>query len=178
MITAIGQGATDATPLQMARFAAALANGGLLLKPQLRADVPPDVQARVDVDPQNLAIVRQAMRDVVANPHGTAHAELYNLPWHVAGKTGTAQVISMSQDNQGHEEPVYDRHRDHAWFIGFAPYENPQIAIAVFIEHGGHGGSAAAPVAAAVIRTLAAEEKEKQQEPAPLQAAATPEPHA
>jgi penicillin-binding protein 2 len=181
MITAIGQGETDATPLQMARFAAALANGGLLLKPELRADSPPQIQAQVDVDPANLAIVRQAMRDVVADPHGTAHYELANLPWHVAGKTGTAQVISMSQDNQGHEEPVYDHHRDHAWFIGFAPYENPQIAIAVFVEHGGHGGSAAAPVAAAVIRTLTAKEEEKQQQQkqaAPLQAATPVEPHA
>ena len=172
MITAIGQGATDATPLQMARFAAALANGGLLLKPRLQV-----VQSRVDVDPANLVIVRQAMRDVVADPHGTAHYELYNLPWHVAGKTGTAQVISMAQDSQGRDEPVYDHHRDHAWFIGFAPYEDPQVAIAVFVEHGGHGGSAAAPVAAAVIRTLAAKEQEQKPAP-PLQAKTPAEPHA
>jgi len=175
MITAIGQGETDVTPLQMARFAAALANGGLLLKPELRADTPPQVEARVDVNPANLAFVRQAMRDVVDKIHGTAHAELYNLPWHVAGKTGTAQVIATAQDGQGHDSPVYDRHRDHAWFIGFAPYEHPQIAVAVFVEHGGHGGSAAAPIAAAVIRTLAAKEKK---EGAPLQAAAPLSPHA
>ena len=175
MITAIGQGATDVTPLQMARFTAALANGGLLLKPELRADTPPVVEAQVKVNPQNLAIVRQAMRDVVANPHGTAHAELYNLPWHVAGKTGTAQVIAMGQDDKGHDSPVYDKHKDHAWFVGFAPYEHPQIAIAVFVEHGGHGGHAAAPVAAAVIRTLAA----KTQPKAPaLQATGTGRPHA
>ncbi|HXH65061.1 MAG TPA: penicillin-binding transpeptidase domain-containing protein, partial [Mariprofundaceae bacterium] len=135
------------------------------------------VQSRVDVDPANLAIVRQAMRDVVADPHGTAHYELYNLPWHVAGKTGTAQVISMAQDSQGRDEPVYDHHRDHAWFIGFAPYEDPQVAIAVFVEHGGHGGSAAAPVAAAVIRTLAAKEQEQKPAP-PLQAKTPAEPHA
>jgi len=179
MITAIGQGETDVTPLQMARFAAALANGGVLLKPELRADTPPQVQSRVDVNPANLAFVRQAMRDVVAKIHGTAHAELYNLPWHVAGKTGTAQVISEIQDNQGHESQVFNRHRDHAWFIGFAPFEHPQIAFAVFVEHGGHGGSAAAPIAAAVIRTLAAKEaKEKKEGVPPMQAAAPLSPHA
>jgi penicillin-binding protein 2 len=179
MITAIGQGETDVTPLQMARFAAALANGGLLLKPELRADTPPVVQSRVDVNPANLAFVRQAMRDVVAKIHGTAHAWLYNSPWHVAGKTGTAQVISEIQDIQGHESPVFDRHRDHAWFIGFAPFEHPQIAFAVFVEHGGHGGSAAAPIAAAVIRTLAAKEaREKKEGAPPTQAAAPLSPHA
>ncbi len=175
MITAIGQGATDVTPLQMARFIAALANGGLLLKPELRADTPPVVDRRIKVNPQNLAIVRQAMRDVVANPHGTAHAELYRLPWHVAGKTGTAQVIAMGQDDRGHDSPVYDKHKDHAWFVGFAPYEHPQIAIAVFVEHGGHGGHAAAPVAAAVIRALAAKTPPKA--PA-LQATVPTRPHA
>lgn len=174
MITAIGQGATDVTPLQMARFIAAIANGGLLLKPELRADTPPVIQHRVKVNPQNLAIVRQAMRDVVANPHGTAHAELNWLPWHVAGKTGTAQVIAMSQDDKGHDSPVYDKHKDHAWFVGFAPYEHPQVAIAVFVEHGGHGGHAAAPVAASIIRVLAAKPEPK--EPS-LEATAPTWPH-
>ena len=176
MITAIGQGATDVTPLQMARFIAAIANGGLLLKPELRADTAPVVQRQIKVNPQNLEIVRQAMRDVVANVHGTAHAELYRLPWHMAGKTGTAQVISMARDAKGHPIPVHNKDKDHAWFVGFGPYEHPQVAIAVFVEHGGHGGHAAAPVAAAVVRVLAAKGYPKA--PSTLQARVPTRPHA
>ncbi len=158
MIVAIGQGAVSVTPIQMARFAAAIANGGKLLRPRLRAGLPAEVVRNIDVDPKNLNIVREAMRDVVANLHGTAHAALARLPWKVAGKTGTAQVVSMSQDEDKRKVTGPDHHRDHAWFMGYAPYEHPRIAFAVFIEHGGHGGSAAAPVAAAIVRAMAAKE--------------------
>jgi penicillin-binding protein 2 len=64
----------------------------------------------------------------------------------------------MSQDDEKEAAPEYDRHKDHAWFMGYAPFESPQIAFAVFVEHGGHGGSAAAPVAAAIIRAAEAED--------------------
>ncbi|MFQ5582716.1 MAG: penicillin-binding transpeptidase domain-containing protein, partial [Mariprofundaceae bacterium] len=97
-----------------------------------------------------------AMRDVVADPKGTAHAQLAWLPWKVAGKTGTAQVIAMAQDEDKPVTPEYDYHKDHAWFMGYAPYDDPRIAFAVFVEHGGHGGHAAAPVAAAIVRAMAA----------------------
>jgi len=157
MITAIGQGAVDVTPLQLARFVAAIANGGKLLIPHLQADLPPEVARVIDIKPQYLDIVRKAMRGVVSERHGTAHTYLYALPWQVAGKTGTAQVIAEAQDDK--RLPVSQqqyRHKDHAWFMGYAPYENPRIAFAVFVEHGGHGGSAAAPVAAAIVRAIAA----------------------
>jgi penicillin-binding protein 2 len=158
VIAAIGQGKVSATPLQMARFAAAIANGGKLLKPQLEAGHPPEVIRQIDISPEHLKRVREAMRDVVASRRGTAHAALAKLPWHVAGKTGTAQVVAMPQDTRKkHVTP--DLHKDHAWFIGFAPYENPRIAFAIFVEHGGHGGSAAGPVAAAIVRTLAEREQ-------------------
>ncbi|HXH72081.1 MAG TPA: penicillin-binding protein 2 [Mariprofundaceae bacterium] len=158
MITAIGQGSITATPLQVARFAAALANGGELLRPALEADQPPVIERTIDVDPAQLQTVRNAMRDVVADPHGTAFWPMRHVPWTVAGKTGTAQVIAMAQDDQQPSTPEYDRHKDHAWFMGFAPFENPQIAFAVFVEHGGHGGSAAGPIAAKVLETLASKE--------------------
>jgi penicillin-binding protein 2 len=160
MIAAIGQGTVNVTPLQLARFAAAIANGGRLLTPQLRADESPEVVRVIDIQPEHLATIRKAMRGVVAEIHGTAHASLAGLPWPVAGKTGTAQVVAMAQDEdeqpEGEQE---DHHRDHAWFMGFAPYENPRIAFAVFVEHGGHGGSAAAPIAAAIVRAMAAREQ-------------------
>jgi penicillin-binding protein 2 len=159
MITAIGQGTLTTTPLQMARFAAAIANGGKVLVPQLLTDLAPEVVNKPEVKPEYLKLIQKAMRSVVENPHGTAHRVLSSLPWKVAGKTGTAQVVKMSQDDDGSasaKKELLRRYKDHAWFMGYAPYENPKIAIAVFVEHGGHGGSAAAPVAAAVIRSMAA----------------------
>jgi len=156
MITAIGQGSITTTPLQVARFAAAIANGGKLLRPMLNADAAPVVERQIDVDPAKLAKVRQAMHDVVADPHGTAHWPLRNIPWSAAGKTGTAQVIAMAQDDDKTDTPEYDRHKDHAWFMGYAPYENPKVAFAVFVEHGGHGGVTAGPIAAKVLKALAA----------------------
>jgi penicillin-binding protein 2 len=159
MITAIGQGALTTTPLQMARFAAAIANGGKVLVPQLLADVGPEVVNKPEVKPEHLKRIQKAMHSVVENPHGTAHRVLSSLPWKVAGKTGTAQVVKMSQDDDkatSVKKELLRRYKDHAWFMGYAPYENPKIAIAVFVEHGGHGGSDAAPVAAAIIRSMAA----------------------
>ena len=169
MITAIGQGALTATPLQIARLAAAIANGGMVLKPQVLADQAPAVIHRVNIQPAQLRKIQSAMRDVVADPHGTAHRALGGLPWHAAGKTGTAQVVKIAQDRKKRlsEAEMARRHRDHAWIMGYAPYEDPQIAFAVFVEHGGHGGSAAGPVAAAVIRTLAAKRARQQPATAP-----------
>jgi len=154
IIASIGQGRISATPLQLARFAAAIANGGLLLKPQLEKGKPPEVVQRMEISPEHLNRIRKAMRDVVANHHGTAHATLSHLPWKVAAKTGTAQVIALPQ-NKKKEHATVDWHKDHAWLIGFAPYEDPRIAFAVLVEHGGHGGSAAGPVAAAIIQAAA-----------------------
>ncbi|TLS77330.1 penicillin-binding protein 2 [Mariprofundus erugo] len=161
MITAIGQGALTATPLQIARLAAAIANGGKVLKPQLLADVPPEVLNQVDVSEEHLNIIRKAMRSVVEDPSGTAYRVLGDAPWDVAGKTGTAQVIKMAQDKKKalSQDLLQRQFRDHAWFMGYAPYKNPKVAIAVFIEHGGHGGAAAGPVAAEIIRVLAAKEQ-------------------
>jgi len=157
MITAIGQGAVNVTPLQMARFAAAIANGGKLLVPHLQAGQPPDVSRIIDIKPGYLDVIRKAMRGVVSERHGTAHTYLSRLSWQVAGKTGTAQVIAKAQDD-AHPSPgtLQYRYKDHAWFMGFAPYNHPRIAFAVFVEHGGHGGHAAAPVAAAIVRAVAA----------------------
>jgi len=159
MIAAIGQGSVNVTPLQLARFAAAVANGGKLLAPHVQAGLPPDVLRVIDIKPQYLDMVRKAMRGVVTEQHGTAHAYLYKLPWQVAGKTGTAQVIAKAQDDEKlskSNRTVENRHKDHAWFMGYAPYKSPRIAFAVFVEHGGHEGSAAAPVAAAIVRAMAA----------------------
>ncbi len=167
MISSIGQGAVTATPLQVARFAAAIANGGTLFEPEVDADAASRIVRRIEVDDMQLKRIRQAMHDVTATPKGTAYYRMRGLPWSVAGKTGTAQVVAMAQGDNRARVPEYDLHKDHAWFMGYAPFENPQIAFAVFVEHGGHGGSAAGPVAAAVIRALAEKQAAKQAERAP-----------
>ncbi len=162
MITGIGQGALTTTPLQIARLAAAIANGGAILKPQLLAGMPAEILHQVDVKAEHLHKIQSAMRDVVRSPKGTAHRVLGGALWTAAGKTGTAQVVKLSKAKKSklNDAQVLRHHKDHAWFMGYAPYEKPQIAIAVFVEHGGHGGSAAGPVAAAVIRVLAERQAE------------------
>jgi penicillin-binding protein 2 len=158
MITAIGQGAVTVTPLQMARFAAAIANGGQILQPLLEKNKPIHIVRTLDIKPSHLKIVRQAMRDVVADPRGTAHRALSRAKWTVAGKTGTAQVVMMAKD-EARTSSNAANHQDHAWFMGYAPFEQPEIAVAVFVEHGGHGGSSAAPVARAVIDAWAEKQR-------------------
>jgi len=162
MITAIGQGQTTVTPLQMARFAAAIANGGDILRPHLETGKDPEVIRHVDVKPEYLKRVRESMYAVANKPGGTAYYRLRHAAWKIAGKTGTAQVISMSQDDHKKSKvPEIDKHKDHAWFMGYAPYKDPKIAFAILVEHGGHGGSAAGPIAKAMVKELAAEEHEQ-----------------
>lgn len=158
MITAIGQGAVTVTPVQMARFAAAIANGGRILQPLLEKNKPVHVVRKLDVKAAYLKIVRQGMRDVVAEVTGTAHRALARAKWTVAGKTGTAQVVMMAADDERTSSDAV-HHQDHAWFMGYAPFEKPEIAVAVFVEHGGHGGSSAAPVARAVIDAWAEKQR-------------------
>jgi len=166
MITAIGQGSTTVTPLQMARFAAAIANGGKILTPLLEKGEAIRVIRKIDIDNKVLQTVRQGMRDVVADPKGTAHWQLSRAKWTVAGKTGTAQVVKMSDDD---ERTFSDarHHQDHAWFMGYAPFEKPEIAFVVFVEHGGHGGSAAGPVARKVVDFWANKMKAQREEAQP-----------
>lgn len=153
---AIGQGYVGVTVLQMAQLAAEIASGGIRYRPHFVREVvgadgrllrsyKPEVEARLKVDPSVLAVVRDAMADVVNGPGGTAHrAQLEHIT--VCGKTGTAQVVKEAQGDRVKEENLPERLRDHGWFIAFAPKEQPQIAVACIIEHGGHGGSSAAPV--------------------------------
>ncbi|MGC9239287.1 MAG: penicillin-binding protein 2 [Acidithiobacillus sp.] len=145
----IGQGYLLATPLQLVRATAAIAADGQLPDLHLRADRPV-LTRTVAASPRHMQLVEEAMRAVVQ--HGTAHI-LASDPHDIAGKTGTAQVRRAERDAVGRVRKGSDsRHlRDHALFIAYAPASHPQIAVAVIVEHGGHGGSAAAPVAQAVI---------------------------
>lgn len=154
----IGQGFNLVTPLQQARFIATVANGGVSLKPllvkkiidpdgRLIKEFHADVKHKTHIKRENLELVREALLGVVNEPRGTGRrARLKNIK--VSGKTGTAQVVKMKATEDINEDDVIPyQFRDHAWFVAFAPYEKPEVAVSVLVEHGGHGGAAAAPVA-------------------------------
>ena len=161
VIAGIGQGYFLTTPLQLATATAALANGGHLLKPHVvdyletrpqhtRAPVPA-AEALIPIHSQaNWDDVHSAMLHVVQGLRGTAR-RIRTDHYLIAGKTGTAQVFSVGQEDEYEAEKVSKKNRDHALFIAYAPADDPQIAIAVVVENGGHGGSAAAPVARKVM---------------------------
>ena len=149
---AIGQGFVLTTPLQMLNATCAVANGGTLYRPQIIREIidadgnvvrpfQPRIIRRLEVSPEVLAVVQQGLRAAVAEG-GTA--PLANLPEiEVAGKTGTA------------EYGVPDEHGvrpTHAWFTAYAPYNDPEVAVIVFVEGGGEGSSTAAPIAAKILR--------------------------
>jgi penicillin-binding protein 2 len=154
----IGQGYNLVTPIQQARFMSAVANGGVSLKPllvkkifdpdrKLIKEFHADVTHKASINPENLELIRSALLGVVNEPRGTGRrARLKNIK--VSGKTGTAQVVKLKvTEGIEEEEKIPYQFRDHAWFVAFAPYEKPEVAISVIVEHGGHGGAAAAPVA-------------------------------
>ncbi|MDH3999160.1 MAG: penicillin-binding protein 2, partial [Desulfuromonadales bacterium] len=162
--TSIGQGFVLTTPMQLAVMTAAIANGGTVWKPQVVQKVvtlegeeewllQPEKRSETSWPKENLALIRQAMESVVNDVGGTARrSKLETVRF--AGKTGTAQVVRRKSDEE--EEAATDedvtpyRFRDHALFVSYAPADNPQIAIAVVVEHGEHGSSAAAPIAKAM----------------------------
>jgi penicillin-binding protein 2 len=161
VIIGIGQGAFEATPLQLAAATAAIANGGYYHEPRLVEEIVDEstgIIARSEVeghvvpikDVANWNKIRDAMTHVVEGPRGTAR-RLHNEHYRIAGKTGTAQVFTVKQDEEYEESKVSKKMRDHALFIAYAPVEDPQIAVAVIVENGGHGGSTAAPVAKQIM---------------------------
>lgn len=159
LITGIGQGYMLATPLQLALSTAILANKGEQVQPRMVKAIggipqpAPDLGDPITLqDPNNWDLIIEAMRDVVHSAKGTARGISKDLPgYDLAGKTGTAQVLGIKQDEEYDAEKIAEWHRDHALFVGFAPVNNPKIAIAVLVENGGGGGSMAAPVARLVL---------------------------
>jgi len=162
LIFGIGQGYLLSTPLQLATATAALAAGGQLRQPRLvqqiksaESDTPESLPAvRPQVIPKNQQEnwnnIVYAMTQVIEGKRGTAR-KLRNPDYRIAGKTGTAQVFTVKQDEEYDEETISKENRDHALFIAFAPVDEPKIAVAVIVENGGHGGSVAGPVAKAIM---------------------------
>ena len=163
VIASIGQGYMLATPLQLASAAATMATRGERHKPRLVAafenpmsgqrrilDTEPAVRVEIDNEFYWDTVI-QAMQDVLQGVRGTARAVGANAPYTMAGKSGTAQVFSVAQEDEYDEEEIAERLRDHALFISFAPVENPQIAVAVIVENGSSGSRVAAPIARAIM---------------------------
>jgi penicillin-binding protein 2 len=174
---AIGQGFNLWTPVQLAVAYGAVANGGSLMRPYLveRVETPhgevlkagsPEPVGEVAVSSATLERVRSALRDVVHGERGTGYA-MRRLPGGVeaAGKTGTAQVVSLREDDTREEDEIPEKERDHAWFVTYVPAQDPRIVVAVLVEHGGHGGSTAAPVARRVVEAWLEAEAEAEAEP-------------
>ncbi len=163
VIASIGQGYMLATPLQLANAVAAVATRGKRFRPYLVAAVEdPLTSSRHLTQPQALPDVEAssefywdtiigAMVDVLQGERGTARAVGYNAPYRMAGKSGTAQVITVAQDEKYDELELEERQRDHALFVSFAPVDDPQIAVALIVENGESGSNVAAPIARTVM---------------------------
>jgi len=158
----VGQGYLNATPIQLANLISAVSNNGTFYLPQVVERVEniygtplkeyaPVVIGRANISENTFRIIQEALSGVVNEPHGTGWAcALKGV--RVAGKTGTAQVIRMAQNfRKGDMDRMPLKFRDHAWFVAYAPCEDPQIATAVLVEHGGFGAAAAVPIAKKVI---------------------------
>jgi penicillin-binding protein 2 len=154
----IGQGYTLVTPLQVARHLGALVNGGYLLKPNLIEDAEPTVQQELPLKQSERDMVIQSMLAAVEEPHGTCW-RLRTKNATVGGKTGTAQVVKLKEEDREKEtEEIRYKFRDHAWMASFAQQGKQTYVVVVLIEHGGHGSSAAGPVAKAVFDHLFSKE--------------------
>ncbi|WP_188209837.1 penicillin-binding protein 2 [Neisseria subflava] len=149
----IGQGYNAYTPLQMAHATASLANNGVVYQPHLVKEVldfgarkitriNPNPERQIPFKADNFEYVKRAMEKVL-KPGGTAHRIGGGLTYTMGGKTGTAQVVQIKQGGRYNAAALREQHRDHAWFISFAPLEKPEIAIAVILENGGWGAYAA-----------------------------------
>ncbi|MBK5971128.1 MULTISPECIES: penicillin-binding protein 2 [Thiorhodovibrio] len=176
LIVGIGQGAFLVTPVQLAAATAAMANHGTYFQPRMVQAVRDPasgivqrttaVSHRVAVDSEaKWQGIVDAMAQVVEGPRGTAR-RIRSPLIRIAGKTGTAQVFTIGQNERYNESQVAERMRDHALFIAFAPVEAPQIAVAVIVENGRHGSSTAAPIARQLIDSYLLKKRVKIPEPA------------
>jgi len=163
IITGIGQGFFLVTPLQLATATATLANHGRRMRPSiihatqdpgsdaLQPHRPETIESVSIHHPENWDIVIQSMIDVVHSARGTARKIGIGSPYRIAGKTGTAQVFGLKEEEKYDAEAIAEKLRDHALFIAFAPVDDPQIVVAVIVENGGGGSSTAAPIASKIL---------------------------
>ena len=162
LIVGIGQGYMLATPLQLAHAVAGIAARGREFVPRLVVGIRPPGSSKVtrlpvkpepgvtDVTPDQWQVVDDGM-EAAAAPGGTAATIGAGAPYRVAAKTGTAQVFSLGQNQKYNDKQIAERMRDHGLLIAFAPVDHPQLAVAVFVENGEHGGTIGGPIARKVF---------------------------
>lgn len=160
---AIGQGYNLVTPLQMVCLISAVANGGKRYKPLILKKIETteskivlkgktQVTGKLPISPKTLELVRKGLWEVVGGARGTARrVRLKGID--ISGKTGTAQLFSRKTDEVEREEDITAHLKSHAWFVAYAPSDNPKIAVAIIVEHGEHGSSTAGPIARELIKT-------------------------
>jgi penicillin-binding protein 2 len=159
--TVIGQGDTMVTPLQVAMAYGAVANGGTLYYPKIVDEIrstsdetlfkfASNERRRLNVSAETFEIIKRGLYEVVQEDGGTAYSKRLD-DIEVSGKTGTAQVHSIGAVRIANRDKEFQL-RDHAWFASYAPSDNPELVVAVFLEHAGHGGSQAGPVAMKIIQ--------------------------
>ncbi len=162
VVCAIGQGYDLVTPLQLARYTALLATGKLPTPHFAKSFVHKDYESHFEdvltpLQKRAMKFIRKGMYEVCNHPKGTAYYRIKAQTLvTVAGKTGTAQVVSISQDEKKRlkEEELAYLMRSHAWLTTYAPYEHPRFIVTVLVEHGGHGGSAAGPIVSAIYNKM------------------------
>ncbi len=150
----IGQGYTLVTPLQLAVMTSRIANGGFAVKPRIIKGKNDSniIFPSLNVDPHHLNMIRKGMFSVVNKPNGTGKTAYFDFKGnHMAGKTGTTQVKRITREERARgvirQEDLPWKYRNHALFVGYAPYKNPRFAVSVVVEHGMSGSGAAAPIA-------------------------------
>ncbi len=183
LILGIGQGYMQSTPLQLAQMTALIANHGKWLRPHLARTVdgqpPVDPEPMPDIElrePGNWELIDSDMQQVVHNARGTAHKVGAASVYRIAGKSGTAQVVAIKQNERYDRSKLNERNRDHALFIGFAPADNPQIAVSVMVENGESGSGVAAPVLKQVMDAWLLDESGKLKPEFAPQVAEAPKP--
>jgi len=162
---AIGQGFNLVTPMQMVCFTAAVANGGTIYQPQFIKRIQtvggkqlftasPKKTGKLPANQKTIQILKKGLWEVVNKQGGTAYWYARDKNIEICGKTGTSQVVSLEKrEEEEQKSSDKSRYEDHAWFVAYAPSVEPRIAVAVLIEHGGHGSSAASPIAKEIIKT-------------------------
>ncbi|TAH62218.1 MAG: penicillin-binding protein 2 [Gottschalkiaceae bacterium] len=165
---AIGQGLNNVTPLQLANYVATIANGGTRYKPYIvkkiisydgtiKLEKEPEVAEKLDASQEDLEFIRRGMFGVTNEIGGTARGTFIGSKVPISGKTGTAEAGKYRPDPKNNPK-YYAKYNDHAWFVGFAPYDKPEIAVAAVVFQGGYG-SGSAPIARAIIEEYLASEE-------------------
>jgi penicillin-binding protein 2 len=166
---AIGQGYNLVTPIQMLLLTSGVANGGVLYKPMIFKEIRSTsgklirkgkikVIGRIPASVKTMELIKRGLWNVVNGTRGTARgSRIYGIE--MCGKTGTAQIIGRKDGDKEYEKKIASQFRPHAWFVAYAPSDNPKIAVSVIVEHGEHGSSAAAPIAREMIKTYLSDQK-------------------